>query len=299
MNMTITTRILGVALLVAVAACKDRVAVARGDSLSTKLTDQQRLSAQLASQKDSLTRVVLDADAFIGAMDSAIRTVKGLPSSKRKASDPLADQVQARKDMQERVNALVARAKGTANQLATVQKQEADAQAANATLREQNAAQAAKIEEDAQLIADLGATVERQRAEIATLGVRIDSLSTEMRTIGAKHYKAYYVIGTERELIDKGVITKEGGANLLVAHPGKTLVPSRVLNPDAFTPIDQREVHLIAVPDSAARYRIVSRQSLDAAEVPWRDATTFKGNLRIVKADEFWAPSRFLILVRM
>src|SRR5262245_65585767 len=42
---------------------------------------------------DLLTRVVLDADAFIGSMDSAISTVKGLPKTKRGATDPLADQI--------------------------------------------------------------------------------------------------------------------------------------------------------------------------------------------------------------
>jgi flagellar biosynthesis chaperone FliJ len=296
--MKTTTRILSVALLLAVAAC-DKAAVARSDSLNTALSEQQRLSSQLSSQKDSLTRVVLDEDAFISQMDSAISSVKGTPKTKRKATDPLADQLLARKDMQDRVKSLVSRAKATASQLAELQKKQAESETANSQLKEQSAASAAKIEEDAQLITDLGATIERQRTEIATLGVRIDSLGTEMKTIGARHYKAYYVIGTEKELMDKGVISKEGGANLLIAHPGKTLVPSRLLNPDVFTPIDQRETHTIPVPDSTSRYRIVSRQSLDAAEVTWRDATSFKGNLKIAKPDEFWAPSRFLILVKM
>ena len=145
-----TTRFLtAAAMLVTLAACKDRAAVARSDTLQTQLTEQQKLSAQLASQKDSLTRVVLDADAFIGQMDSAINTVKGMPKAKRKSSDPLADQVQARKDMQERVKALVARAKATSNQLVELQRKQSQTDSANATLREQNAAQAAKIEEDA------------------------------------------------------------------------------------------------------------------------------------------------------
>jgi hypothetical protein len=293
------TRVLALALLVAVGACKDKAAAARSDSLQTKLTEQEKLSNQLASQKDSLTRVVLDADAFLGEMDSAIKTVKGIPRSQRKPSDPLADQLQARKDMQARVNALVTRAKQTATQLAALQKKQAESDSANVQLQAKNDAQAAKIEEDAQMIADLGATIERQREEIATLGLRIDSLGTEMRTMGTRHYKAYYVIGTEKELMDKGIIAKEGGMNLLVTRRGRTLVPSRLLNPDVFTAIDQRETRTISIPDSTRRYRIVSRQSLDAADVAWRDATTFKGNLKITKPEEFWAASRFLILVKM
>jgi hypothetical protein len=292
--MTHTTRILGAALLLtSVAACKDKVSVARADSLQGQLTEQQTLSNQLNAQKDSLTRVVLDADAFLGQMDSAISTVKGLPRNKRNSSEsPLADQIAARKEMMTRVSALVTRAKQTSAQLAELQKNKALSDEENAQLK-------AKIESDAQLIADLGSTIERQTAQITLLEASVDSLNTEMKTLGTRHYKAYYVIGTEKELVEKGLIVKEGGANLLVAHPGRTLQPARVLNPEAFTPIDQRELKEITVPDTSRKYRIVSRQSLDAAEVTERDGTTFKGNLKIANPDVFWAPSRFLILVRL
>jgi predicted RNase H-like nuclease (RuvC/YqgF family) len=291
-------RLLVASLLTFGVAC-DTSAVRRGDSLQTQLTESQSLSNQLSSQKDSLTRVVLDADAFLGQMDSAIRTVRGLPRTKRASSEsPLADQVAARKEMMERVNALVARAKSTANQLAEAQKKEADLTSANAQMREQNAAQAQKIADDAQMIADLGSAIERQRIQIETLQARLDSLSTEISTLGTRHFRAYYVIGAEKELIDKGIVVKEGGANLLILRAGRTLQPARVLNAEMFTAIDQREAKMIEVPDTTMRYRLVSRQDLDHAEVQARDKQTFKGHLKITKPDEFWAASRFLILVR-
>lgn len=293
------TGLIGAALLVAGVACKDRAAIARGDSLQTALTEQQQLANQLQSQKDSLTRVVVDADAFLGQMDSAIKTVRGLPRSRRAASEsPLADQVAARKEMMERVNALVDRAKATAAQLAELQKKQADLETENAQMREQAAAQAVKIAEDAQLVADLGATIERQRTQIVTLEARIDSLDAEIRELGARHFRAYYIIGTEKELTEKGVVVKEGGANLLLVRAGRTLQPARVLNAEVFTAIDQRETKVIPVPDTTKRYRVVSRQSLDDADVTARDGTSFKGDLKITKPDEFWAPSRFLILVK-
>ena len=298
--MKFPTRTLAAAmLLVPITACKDKIAIARADSLEGRITEQQALANQLASQKDSLTRVVLDADAFLGQMDSAISTVRGLPRTKRAASDPLADQLQARKDMQERVKALVERAKSTSNQLAELQKKQATSQTENTSLRQQLTDQATKLEQDAQLIADLGSTIDRQNSQIATLEARLDSLGTEVRTLGTRHYQAYFVVGTEKELMDKGIVMKEGGANLLVARPGRTLVPARVLDATAFTALDQREMRMIAVPDTTKRYRIVSRQSLDAADVAWRDERSFRGNLKITNPDEFWAPSRFLILVQM
>jgi len=298
MTQPLLIRLAAASLLIASVSC-DKFPSKRADSLASALTEQQVLSGQLQSQKDSLTRIVLDADAFLGQMDSAIKTVRGLSRAKRSASEsPLADQVAARKEMMERVNALIARANSTARQLADLQKQQADLQTQNAQMREANEAQAAKIAEDAQLVADLGATIERQRVQIVTLEARIDSLNQELATVGTRHYRAYYIIGTEKELLDKGVIVREGGANLLVIRAGRTLQPARVLSPDAFKAIDQREAKMIEVPDSTRRYRIISRQSLDDAEVQQRDGQTFRGHLRIAKPDEFWGPSRFLILVR-
>jgi hypothetical protein len=286
------------AFAVLVVSCKDKEAIARVETLEVKVTEQQALTNQLNSQKDSLIRVVLDADAFLGQMDSAISTVKGMPRNRAAKGDPLADQLQARKDMQARVSALVTRAKQTANELAELQRKQSEANAQNAAMREQLADQTSKIESDAQLIVDLGATIERQNVQIASLEARLDSLGSEVKALGARHFKAYYVIGTEKELIDKGIVLKEGGANLLVARPGRTLVPARVLNPDAFTAIDQRETTVIQVPDTARRYRLISRQDLANAEVPWRERNELKGPITITKPEEFWAQSRFLILVR-
>jgi hypothetical protein len=296
--MNTASRSLLLGLLAAATACKDQTVIARADTLEVRLTEQQSLSNQLSSQKDSLVRVVLDADAFLGQMDSAISTVKGLPRNRRGTTDPLADQLLARREMQERVNALVMRAKVTSNQLAALQKKQSETEKQNAAMQDELADQASKIESDAQLIADLGATIERQNQQIASLEARLDSLGTEVKALGTKHYSAYYVVGTEKELMDKGLVIKEGGANLLIARPGRTLVPARVLDPAAFTAIDQRETTTIELADTTRRYRVISRQSLDAAEVPWREGTNFKGPLKITKPDEFWAPSRFLILLR-
>src|SRR5688500_15913644 len=133
-------------------SCKDQEAIARVETLEVKVTEQQSLANQLSSQKDSLVRVVLDADAFLGQMDSAISTVKGMPRNKRAAGDPLADQLLARKDMQQRVNALVARAKSTANALADAQRKQQELEKSNTALQTELADQANKIDADAQLI---------------------------------------------------------------------------------------------------------------------------------------------------
>ena len=124
--------------------------------------------------------------------------------------------------------------------------------------------------------------------------INVDMLVNDLR---ASQSKAYYVIGNEDVLIKKGIIVKEGGANLLIARVGRTLVPARNLDRDMFTAIDTRQVHEIEVPDSSRSYQIVSRQSLDDADALQRDGPSFRGNLKIKDQDKFWAPSKYLIIV--
>jgi len=158
---------------------------------------------------------------------------------------------------------------------------------------------------DALRIVELSASIEKQAQMIAQLETRVDGLNHELAdareavknatTVAAR---AYYVIGSEDELIKKGVIVKEGGTNLLVRRVGRTLVPARELNKEAFTPIDTREIHEIAVPDTARRYQIVSRQSLDDAKVGAREGAFFRGRLEIPESDKFWSASKYLIIVQ-
>jgi hypothetical protein len=287
------TRRLSIVTLAVFAACgpsKDRL---RADSIAVAAsTEQARLSKQLAAQKDSLTRVVLQADDFIMHIDSSVSRVVGKPKTKKKDAklDPLAQQLQNRKAVMERVDALVARTRETAKQLAKANKDNEELKAQLAT--------------DEAMINDLNSTIQRQTATIDALSTRVDSLNGVTREMGAtiasleaQHNKAFYVIGKEDELLDRGVIVREGGANLLIAHPGRTIQISRNADASAFTAVDQRAKDVIEMPDPTRRYRVVSRQSLDYATVENRDNESFTGNLKISKPAQFWGASRFLVVV--
>jgi hypothetical protein len=277
----------------ALTACGPSPEHKAADSVAAVATAQQtQLATQLAAQKDSLTRIVLQADDFIMQVDKSMSRVKGLPKGKKKNDnlDPLARQIENRKLVMERVDALVARAQATAAQLAK-------SNSNNASLRQQIAA-------DSALIVELNATIQRQTATIEGLSVRVDSLknatqqlSVQLATVETEVAKAFYVVGKEDDLVKRGVIVREGGANFLIAHPGRTLQIARSLPLDEFTTVDSRGVKQITVPDSTRRYRIVSRQSLDAAEVADRKKNTFRGNLHIADASRFWGPSKYLVLV--
>ena len=165
-------------------------------------------------------------------------------------------------------------------------------------LSEENKALKDSLAADEQRIASMMSSIEQQAQTIALLQTRLDDLGKDLATVRTAYAKAYYVIGTEDELLKKGVIVKEGGANLLIKRVGRTLVPARELPVDAFSAIDTREVHRIDVPDSTRKYQIVSRQSLDDAKVTVRDGNQFRGPLEIAEAEKFWASSKYLIIVQ-
>ncbi len=281
--------ILALPLAVACTSAKEK---ARADSAQALAGQQRVLMAKLEAQKDSLSQVVGDADSFIAKVDSTVSKVKGLPKSKRKKNveSPIEEQLQARRDMLKRVSALVERAQQTAKDLADARKREEELKSDNEKLKTQ-------VDADALRIAELTSQIDQQAQTIALMQAKVDTLDLTVNELRATQSKAYYVIGDEDALIKKGISVKEGGANLLIARVGRTLVPARNLDREQFTAIDVRNVQQITVPDTSRRYQIVSRQSLDDAEAPQRDGPSFRGNLKIKDIDKFWAPSKYLIIV--
>src|SRR5262249_33954966 len=163
---------------------------------------------------------------------------------------PLMDQVRQRQDMLRRVDALVTRARETAKEVADLKEREKALLAENGQLKDSLSAEAQRIAADAQKIAEMQGTIEQQAQQIAALQARLDDFDRQLADERSSAARAYYVIGTEDELLKKGVIVKEGGTNILIKRIGRTLVPARDLNQSAFTSIDTRAVHEITMPDT-------------------------------------------------
>jgi len=287
-------------LIVLPIACSSPRDRARADSAQALASQQRVLMDKLSAQRDSVSLVLADANLFITKIDNSISHVKGLqPAAAKKGSESgLEDQLRARKDLLRRVDALVARSRQTARDLADLKDKQAQLITENGRLADENKALRDSLAVEVQHVADMTTSIEQQAQAVAMLQARLDDLTKELGAARSAYAKAYYVIGTEDELIKKGIVVKEGGANLLIKRVGRTLVPARDLKPEVFTAIDTREVHTIDVPDTTRKYQIVSRQSLDDAKVTTRDGNTFRGALEIPEAERFWSTSKYLIIVQ-
>lgn len=167
-----------------------------------------------------------------------------------------------------------------------------------------NASQAAQIAEYEKSISDLRISVENQSREIAALVVVVDSMGRENAALTARNVamaatedSVFVAIGTEKELTEKGVIRREGGT-LLAFGRGKTIVPARAFDLEDFQVMSKSRDLAIALPEVDREYRVVSRQSLEYTDVVNPKEPLVKGTLTVTDPDKFWAPSKYLILVR-
>jgi hypothetical protein len=163
--------------------------------------------------------------------------------------------------------------------------------------------QVARLAEYERSIQDMKATVERQQAEIVTLTQRVDSLTTANTVLIAKNTEmsaredsVFVAIGSEKDLIKRGLIKKEGGTKLMFGR-GKTIVAARHLEPAQFQTISKLKDLTISLPDPNKTYRIVTRQDMHFAEPQDPKKGMVKGTLKISDPNAFWGGSKYLILV--
>ncbi len=292
--------------------------LALGCSQSKEQLNQALADAQaLAAEKDSLITEVLETSKFVNSVNEELaraRSALVTATATGDAGTPADRDRAARAAALERVQALVARLNETETRLEQSTQRARSLSSRNTTLLRQ-------IEEYKISVDSLQASAQRteeelrglvagQQLQIADLTGKLDTAhlqNEELATSRAAYmdstvrltdYKntVFYVIGTERELLDKGVVVKEGSKFLFFG--GKQLHPARELDPADFTPIDKTAATIIDLPDGQ-EFKVVSRQNLTAADstLVQQNGRTVNGEIRILNPEEFWSNSKYLILV--
>ena len=282
------------------------------DELNAALAEAKQVSAE----KDSLLNEVLETTKFVSDLNTELAKVKSVGVSPVPASEQTASGA-----AQERVAAL-GRIKETIARLNEAE-QKLDQQTQRASrMGRRNERLLAQLESAKQTIADLKsaaerqeaeytAVIDRQKVEIAALTSRVDTMTLVNEQLSATNvaltdtvgqltdYKntVYYAVGTKKELMERGVVTKEGSKFLFFG--GTHLVPARDLNPEAFTRADKTHDLTIALPRDDKNYKIISRQSPQylASSSLTQDGKKLNGAIQIESPEEFWAPSKYLIVV--
>jgi TolA-binding protein len=296
-----------VLLALATAACQGGgtglAARIPSDSTEYYRTQAQQLTT-ISSQKDSLLTELSETTKLITDVSGELATIrtdtKNAPVVAGEGS-----RVDERAEVLNKVRALVSRVRQSEARLAAARRRVENLSGTNDSLR-------TALTAYANTITELQGVVESQKATIATLNEQVTALSGQVTTLSEekrvltdtvsmmteRENEIYYVVGTKKELMDRGVIQQEGGTRFLVfTRTGETLAPARVLDPQQFTRADKRTLSEIALPKPDKEYRIVSRHDLAYAEADQMNNAKFKGTLRITSPQQFWAPSKYLIIV--
>jgi hypothetical protein len=149
-----------------------------------------------------------------------------------------------------------------------------------------------------QLVA-YAAQLDSLKGQNATLNTANTALKDTVSDLSLRENTVYYIIGTKDDLTRRGIVDETGGSRFLFIFwkSGKSLQPSRTLDPGAFTAIDKRQVTTIPFPDSTKSYRIASRQDVSALATQPDNDGKLHGSLQIASPDQFWAGSKYLIIV--
>ena len=301
---------LGLAAAALLGACQDSKAVAEADRLATEL-------ALATAQRDSLAALVTSADAdkeravaelseasqFADQIDAELRQVRGLTSRVQPQSPDESGRARAtaaREDILERLKQLRQRLNARQSELTrardSVVALRGQSSAASRLLED---VQARLAERDKEILA-FEAEVRNLREANVQLVYEKAALTDTVRQVETQANRVFYAVGTKRELLDRKIVTEEGGSRaLLVVRLGETLVPARNLDEALFTLADKRDMITIPLPRQDKNYRIVSRHDASLIEAERKDNDgSFRGtSVRISNPSAFWAASPFLIIV--
>ena len=258
---------------------------------------QQRLQELelAAAQKDSLVQEIADIANFMSDVNAELASVQLEGVELAQIESP----VQASRDsVLTKIRVLNTRFDESTGRLASSRRRIRSLTQVSDSLR---ATLEQTITNYEQMIASNREAIAALTDQVESLAERNVQLAAAVDTLEAATSTVYYVIGTEDELLERGIIRKEGGSRVLFifGKRGQTLVPARELDPADFTPIDKWEMTQIPLPDSTAQYRIASLQNLEYLMTPRDDKGRIKGrgSLEIGTPEPFWMPSKFLIVV--
>lgn len=296
-------RVLPLLVVLALAAC-DKSGFGTGgratavDSVSN-LNTQLAQAHTVAAQQDSLMQGFTQTTKLLDDIDRTLSQVKGL-----KSHVPLELQGDSAKDPKAAYRAALL---GKVQEVTALLKQ---SRVHVAQLASHSTALQGQIAQYEQTITSLQNIVDQQKQQIAELTGRIDSLSTAntqlaeqksavtdtMQTLRHETNTVYYIIGTKDDLEKRGIVVEEGSKFLFFGH--KALVPARKLDPSAFTSIDKLATTTITLPDPTQSYKIISRQDPSLIEQGKGADGKVTGQLTIIDPLQFWAPSKYLIIVQ-
>ncbi len=256
---------------------------AEKDSLLERVAENARLMSEISAE---LAKVQEGGQGMVVSPESPIQMQRdSILNAIREVTERVTESEQRLLASQRRIRALTGQNDSLRKSIATFEETIANFQSV--------------IENQKVTIGSLANQVNALMAQNVRLAAEKAALKDTVANLEERDNTVFYVIGTKKELIEKGVVVEEGGSRVLFifGKRGKTLTPARDLDESLFTAINKHEVTEIEFPNPDKPYRIASRQNLEALVEPPDDDGKIRGAIQIGSPREFWEASRFLIIV--
>lgn len=146
-----------------------------------------------------------------------------------------------------------------------------------------------KLDEKDNEIASLKEELTIANAALEKLFVEYNQRLEELDDKTGKLNTSYYVIGTKKELLEKGVITKEGG----FVGIGKTNKLKSDFNKEYFTKIDVTTTS--SIPLLTKKASVITTHPSGSYKIEGSKDKAEK--LVISNSDEFWSASKYLVII--
>ena len=137
-------------------------------------------------------------------------------------------------------------------------------------------------------IAELKASLESKNIELSNIVMNLEDSEKTSTAKTEKLNTAYYAFGTKKELIEKGVITKEGGFIGL----GKSTKLKDDFNKDYFTKIDV--TNTLSLPIGTKKAKVLSNHPTSSYKLIGEKTIE---KIEITNVEEFWSSSKYLVIV--
>lgn len=261
--------------------------------------------ALISAEKDSLIRDLTETTRLITDVSVELATIRSTPATNAPVVGTEGMKVDDRAEVLAKVRQLTARIRQSESRLATTRRRLDSLATSSDSLRSALAVYASTVVALEGMLADQKTTIQTLTDQIGTLTRQNVQLAGEkavledtVTVMDVRENEVYYVIGTKKELMSRGIISEEGGTRFLVfTRTGETLVPAAVLDPAQFTKADRRTLTELAMPKANKDYRVISHHDMAYAETDRMNKGRFRGAMRITAPTAFWAPSKFLIIV--
>ncbi len=250
----------------------------------------------LINERDSLMNVMIDGFteieenlAFIREQRNMISVTSDNPelgqNRKEKIVQDVKDLAALLDESRKRINVLNKKLKKSGVQIASLEKKMAELEESYKT---RNSEVLALTEELEQKDYELGVLTEEIQV-LETNKVEQDMIIKVQESELDDLNRAYYTLGTSKELKEKGLVTKEGGFLGL----GKTKTINNNIDEEQFAVIDIRDTK--SIPVNSEKAQLISEHPSGSYEFV-SDTTNHIEMLAINNPDEFYKFSRYVVL---